>query len=185
MFRIVGGLDEVQSKVESQLYSFFGVPEIPQDYTHRNRCPNSIKGNSALSMPTELSPPRDRWRRPIQHRRKRRKRSQSIQCEDPLAGETPSTDETDQQSNASIRRSLREVTAKGCVTRFRVDRRRRLVTVRLRGGRSCGVDRITFQSHLRRSDQTSGSYSYCDPLVDHHLGQRTAGDESVHVRPSR
>lgn len=28
-FRIVGGLDEVQSQVEQQLYSFFGVPEIP------------------------------------------------------------------------------------------------------------------------------------------------------------
>src|SRR6056297_3124715 len=32
MFRIVGGLEEVQAKVETQLYSFFGVPEIPEDY---------------------------------------------------------------------------------------------------------------------------------------------------------
>ncbi len=31
MFRIFGGLDEVQNKVEYQLYSFFGVPEIPDD----------------------------------------------------------------------------------------------------------------------------------------------------------
>ena len=30
-FRIVGGLDEVQSQVETQLYEFFGVPEIPDD----------------------------------------------------------------------------------------------------------------------------------------------------------
>ena len=30
-FRIVGGLDEVQSQVEEQLYDFFGVPEIPVD----------------------------------------------------------------------------------------------------------------------------------------------------------
>ncbi len=29
MFRIVGGLDEVQGQVENQLYSFFGVPKIP------------------------------------------------------------------------------------------------------------------------------------------------------------
>lgn len=33
MFRIVGGLDDVQQKVEDSLYSFFGVPEIPQIYT--------------------------------------------------------------------------------------------------------------------------------------------------------
>jgi membrane protein len=32
MFRIVGGLEDVQSRVESQLYSFFGVPEIPTQY---------------------------------------------------------------------------------------------------------------------------------------------------------
>ncbi|MEM9825372.1 MAG: YhjD/YihY/BrkB family envelope integrity protein [Planctomycetota bacterium] len=31
-FRIVGGLNEVQSQVENQLYSFFGVPEIPGEY---------------------------------------------------------------------------------------------------------------------------------------------------------
>ncbi len=32
MFRIFGGLEEVQNKVEYQLYSFFGVPEIPDAY---------------------------------------------------------------------------------------------------------------------------------------------------------
>lgn len=32
MFRIVGGLDDVQGRVENQLYSFFGVPEIPTQY---------------------------------------------------------------------------------------------------------------------------------------------------------
>lgn len=32
MFRIFGGLDEVQSQVENQLYSFFGVPDIPEEY---------------------------------------------------------------------------------------------------------------------------------------------------------
>ncbi|TWT74234.1 YihY/virulence factor BrkB family protein [Allorhodopirellula solitaria] len=32
MFRIVGGLDDVQARVENQLYSFFGVPEIPTQY---------------------------------------------------------------------------------------------------------------------------------------------------------
>lgn len=34
MFRIVGGLEDVQSRVENQLYSFFGVPEIPTQYLH-------------------------------------------------------------------------------------------------------------------------------------------------------
>lgn len=32
MFRVFGGLDEVQSKVENELFSFFGVPEIPVGY---------------------------------------------------------------------------------------------------------------------------------------------------------
>ncbi len=32
MFRVVGGLDDVQATVENQLYSFFGVPEIPTEY---------------------------------------------------------------------------------------------------------------------------------------------------------
>ncbi|MEM0925306.1 MAG: ribonuclease BN, partial [Planctomycetota bacterium] len=32
MFRVFGGLDEVQSQVENQLYSFFGVPEIAEGY---------------------------------------------------------------------------------------------------------------------------------------------------------
>ncbi|GAA5507768.1 YihY/virulence factor BrkB family protein [Novipirellula caenicola] len=35
MFRIVGGLEEVQQKVEDQVYSFFGVPYIPEDYIDR------------------------------------------------------------------------------------------------------------------------------------------------------
>ena len=33
MFRVVGGLDDVQGKVEDQLYSFFGVPDVPDVYT--------------------------------------------------------------------------------------------------------------------------------------------------------
>ncbi len=32
MFRIFGGLDDMQSQVENQLYSFFGVPEIAEGY---------------------------------------------------------------------------------------------------------------------------------------------------------
>jgi membrane protein len=32
LFRVVGGLEDVQSKVENQLFSFFGVPEITAGY---------------------------------------------------------------------------------------------------------------------------------------------------------
>ncbi len=32
LFRVVGGLDDVRNRVENQLYSFFGVPEVPGDY---------------------------------------------------------------------------------------------------------------------------------------------------------
>jgi membrane protein len=32
MFRVFGGLDDVQTKVENQLFSFFGVPEITEGY---------------------------------------------------------------------------------------------------------------------------------------------------------
>ncbi|TWU66641.1 ribonuclease BN/unknown domain fusion protein [Crateriforma conspicua] len=35
MFRVFGGLEDVQNRVENQLYSFFGVPEIPEDYIQR------------------------------------------------------------------------------------------------------------------------------------------------------
>ncbi len=34
MFRVVGGLQDVQEKVENQLYSFFGVPDIPEAYSN-------------------------------------------------------------------------------------------------------------------------------------------------------
>ncbi|MEM6979426.1 MAG: YhjD/YihY/BrkB family envelope integrity protein [Planctomycetota bacterium] len=32
LFRVFGGLEDVQTRVENQLFSFFGVPEIPLDY---------------------------------------------------------------------------------------------------------------------------------------------------------
>lgn len=32
MFRVVGGLEEVQTSLENQLYSFFGVPDVPASY---------------------------------------------------------------------------------------------------------------------------------------------------------
>ncbi len=35
MFRVVGGLEDVQARVENQLYSFFGVPDIPEAYSNK------------------------------------------------------------------------------------------------------------------------------------------------------
>ena len=32
MFRVVGGVEEVQASLENQLYSFFGVPDVPEAY---------------------------------------------------------------------------------------------------------------------------------------------------------
>ena len=49
MFRIVGGLEEVQSNVENQLYSFFGVPEIPEDYLR----PRVDETNDPAGTPAE------------------------------------------------------------------------------------------------------------------------------------
>ncbi len=37
MFRIFGGLESVQVRVENQLYTFFGVPTIPEDFDSRGK----------------------------------------------------------------------------------------------------------------------------------------------------
>ncbi len=50
MFRIVGGLDEVQDKVEDQMYSFFGVPEITGGYAS-SRDINGNERSDAKSKP--------------------------------------------------------------------------------------------------------------------------------------
>ncbi|WDQ19024.1 YihY/virulence factor BrkB family protein [Rhodopirellula sp. P2] len=48
MFRVFGGLDDVQLRVENQLYSFFGVPQIPAEYIP---VPEPDPG----ALPTELT----------------------------------------------------------------------------------------------------------------------------------
>ncbi len=62
MFRIVGGLDDVQQKVENQLYSFFGVPEIPSAYivapTNESN-PISKPNDREIVNETVLLPPRN------------------------------------------------------------------------------------------------------------------------------
>ncbi len=42
MFRIVGGLEDVQKTVEDQLYSYFGVPDIPDNYLDRTQTAASL-----------------------------------------------------------------------------------------------------------------------------------------------
>ncbi len=54
IFRVFGGLDDVQNKVENQLYSFFGVPEIPAAYmaaADSNRSAAEVES----AAPTEAS----------------------------------------------------------------------------------------------------------------------------------
>ncbi|MGB1817292.1 MAG: ribonuclease BN, partial [Rubripirellula sp.] len=71
MFRVVGGLEDVQAKVENQLFSFFGVPDITQGYepliqsdatdsearTEQQEDVPPLQTTEALSNPRQLSPP--------------------------------------------------------------------------------------------------------------------------------
>tara|TARA_R110002049_G_scaffold2750_2_gene21555 strand:- start:372500 stop:374083 length:1584 start_codon:yes stop_codon:yes gene_type:complete len=56
MFRIVGGLEDVQTKVESQLYSFFGVPEIPDTYLQSPDLADEATESALSRQTSELSP---------------------------------------------------------------------------------------------------------------------------------
>ncbi len=60
MFRVFGGLDDVQSKVENELYSFFGVPEIPSNYLEGAPSGPDIEAEPTFSEPVaeaaELEP---------------------------------------------------------------------------------------------------------------------------------
>ena len=53
MFRIVGGVEEVQAKVEDQLYSFFGVPDIPDVYGDEGDLESAIDPAADLSSTYE------------------------------------------------------------------------------------------------------------------------------------
>ena len=125
MFRIVGGLDEVQSKVESQLYSFFGVPEIPQDYLAEPDTESREEGAEWL-MPAD-EPPAEAANGPAANgpaadgpaaKESNSATSDADMDVDPGVDEkTPADDggkaaanEANRQSRASIRRTLREVT---------------------------------------------------------------------------
>lgn len=118
MFRIVGGLDEVQSKVENQLYSFFGVPEIPTDYLKQDAgdqplleqellAADSVDANSTIDSDSDdqtlldANPDVD-----IQPAIAATEADTKPAVDDPLVNPL----ETQRQARASIRRTLREVT---------------------------------------------------------------------------
>lgn len=94
-FRVVGGLEEVSSKVENQLYSFFGVPEIPEDYIRPVEAP--VK-NASITPPNNADavPP-------------------VVDMSDAISlaeEEAKAEVAAAKEARASIRRTLREVTAK-------------------------------------------------------------------------
>lgn len=59
MFRVVGGLDEVQSTVENQLYSFFGVPDVPEVYSFDLWNNDVIDDDPSPAEPVGADPPAD------------------------------------------------------------------------------------------------------------------------------
>ncbi|TWU34384.1 YihY/virulence factor BrkB family protein [Novipirellula artificiosorum] len=119
MFRIVGGLEDVQRKVEDELYSFFGVPDIPVQYTHPIHpiVQELATGDSVGSEPaSEGTMDTIEASRPIS--------SQPLPADTgsvPTDSVTVANEEVDktsveeasrQQTRAGIRRALREATAK-------------------------------------------------------------------------
>ena len=56
MFRVVGGLQEVQANVENQLYSFFGVPDLPEAYlAHDFETMEDVETEEAVPQQEESS----------------------------------------------------------------------------------------------------------------------------------
>ncbi len=101
MFRVVGGLAEVQSKVEDQLYSYFGVPDIPFAY-------DANEAAASDELPTQFSP----------LSRKLDSLDSVPPATDPALAQDvdPSTRsitaESKQEVRASIRRALQDATEK-------------------------------------------------------------------------
>ncbi|NND99874.1 MAG: YihY/virulence factor BrkB family protein [Pirellulaceae bacterium] len=138
MFRVVGGLDEVQQNVENQLYSFFGVPEIPEEYLYDQTSldeedPTSaaeltpVDGDNAdAEIPAALTGPENGTANPDST-------AESEDAQDAIVDSTldeaakavaaaqesiedakvvSKDEEARRQSRASIRRTLHEVTSK-------------------------------------------------------------------------
>jgi len=113
MFRVVGGLDEMQSQVEDQLYSFFGVPDVPDAY-------GSEEPPSEIIISTEefteiylpLSRRLDELRPPSSEAASGESTPAQATVEIPPAGAGPTAREEKKQVRASIRRALQDATDK-------------------------------------------------------------------------
>ncbi len=105
MFRIVGGVEEVQARVENQLYSFFGVPDIPDVY-------GDEADASAITIPSEefsstykpLSQKLDELTSPAN--------SDTSTATHTASSNPLTSDDSKNQVRASIRRALQDATEK-------------------------------------------------------------------------
>ncbi len=103
LFRIVGGLEDVQSRVENQLYSFFGVPDIPAEY--------SVEVEPLLdSPPDEAEVGESEDNGPADGEAERREQEdQEAERREQEDQEAERRDQDDQEAEASIRRILSRV----------------------------------------------------------------------------
>jgi membrane protein len=113
MFRIFGGLEDVQHKVENQLYSFFGVPDVPANYLQEpdylqepSEPPASAEAEAlsdAAAMEAAEPPAASGDQIDLQA---------AISISEQIAqSKAEAVEETRRETRASIRRTLHEVTA--------------------------------------------------------------------------
>ena len=105
MFRIVGGVEEVQARVENQLYSFFGVPDSPDVYgDEADASTITIPSEKFSSTYKPLSQKLDEFTSPATSDTST---ATHIAPTHPLA-----SDDSKNQVRASIRRALQDATEK-------------------------------------------------------------------------
>ena len=123
LFRVVGGLEEVRGQVEEQLYSFFGVPEIPAEYVPPTESPADAESPAAAESPPE---PAGDGTDSVADQSTLDETAADNAGEPPVTapndgGTDPSASEADakEEARASIRRALRDVTSKVASLDFR------------------------------------------------------------------
>jgi membrane protein len=94
MFRVVGGFDELQETLQSHLYEFFGVPQVPAAYADLDPVPGE-------RVPVEVADPEEL----IERERVRQQTGGAV--EDPHERA-----EEERQVRVSLQRALSELTAK-------------------------------------------------------------------------
>jgi membrane protein len=127
LFRVVGGLEEVRDQVEEQLYSFFGVPDIPVDYVPPPEPPGEAEATVEMEPAPEGGEEVDGD--PASGQAPADVTSPSVGAEGPVgssaatvdqpAGRAASEAEAKEEARASIRRALRDVTTKVAALDFR------------------------------------------------------------------